>query len=95
MFSPSNIILIRKFDFEKKGTVPKDKYMLVLLQTSTDAIIAPLTTSQDYIPDNHKGVRYVFDDPADCIAIAFQKSYRLEKKAFPSRKTRTSKCRET
>lgn len=64
VFSPPNIVLIRKFDFEKDGAEPKDKFMIIILKTSADAIIAPLTTSQDYIPNNHKEKRCVIDAPS-------------------------------
>ena len=61
MFLPPNIIKIEDFDFERDGSTPKPKYMIVILQTSTDAIIAPLTTSKDYIPEIHKSKRCVED----------------------------------
>jgi hypothetical protein len=82
VFSPPNIVLIRKFDFQRTGAPPKDKYMLVLLQTSTDAIIAPLTTSQDYIPDNHKGARCVFDEPSRLHCYCIPKQLPVGKKGF-------------
>lgn len=64
MFSPPNILLIEKFDFEREGAEPKDKFMIVLLQTASDAIIAPLTTSKDFIPDAYTGQRCVIDEPS-------------------------------
>lgn len=80
--SPPNIVFIRKFDFEKGGTVPKDKFMVVLLQTSSDAIIAPLTTSKDYIPDNQKGPRCVIDDPSRLHCYCIPKELAIGKKGF-------------
>ena len=66
MFTPPNILLIQKFDFEKEDAEPKDKFLIVLFQVGEDAIIAPLTTSQDYLPDYYKNKRCVKDDPS-CI----------------------------
>ncbi|MBL0739881.1 hypothetical protein [Chryseolinea lacunae] len=66
MFAPPNILLIQNFDFERHGVAPKTKFLIVLLQTNTDAIIAPLTTSQDYVPDHYKTKRCIKDD-AGCI----------------------------
>lgn len=64
MFSPRSILLIKNFDFEREGAEPKAKFMIVLLQTATDAIIAPLTTSKDFIPDSCNGQRCVIDKPS-------------------------------
>ena len=70
MFSPPNILLIQKFDFEREGAEPKDKFLIILFQTAEDAIIAPLTTSQDHVPDKYKNKRCIKDDPS-CIHCYF------------------------
>jgi len=82
VFLPPNILLIKGFDFEREGTVPKDKFMIVILQTGTDAIIAPLTTSVDYIPDTHKGKRCVMDVPSRLHCYFIPKSYEIGKGGF-------------
>lgn len=82
MFSPPNIVLIKNFDFERDGTKPKDKYMVVLLQTDVDAIVAPLTTSQDYIPETHKGKRCVIDGPSRLHCYCVPKTLPIGKKGF-------------
>lgn len=86
MFSPPNIVLIRKFDFERDGAAPKDKFMIIILKTSSDAIIAPLTTSRDYIPDNHKGKRCVFDEPSRLHCFCIPKEHPVGKRGFAFRK---------
>jgi hypothetical protein len=71
VFHPKSILLIQNFDFEDGKSQPKDKFLIVLLQTETDAIIAPLTSSQDFIPDYfNKGDRCIKDDPS-CIHCYF------------------------
>ena len=82
VFYPPNIVLIRKFDFERQGTELRDKFMLVILQTSADAIIAPLTTSKDYIPDNHKGPRCVIDEPSRLHCYCIPKELPIVKNGF-------------
>ncbi|HMV07422.1 MAG TPA: hypothetical protein PKL56_11520 [Cyclobacteriaceae bacterium] len=82
MFSPPNILKIDDFDFEREGTAPKPKYMVVILKTSTDTIIAPLTTSQDYIPDNHKGKRCVEDVPSRLHCYCIPTKLKVGKKGF-------------
>ena len=62
--------------------MPKDKYMLVLLKTSTDAIIAPLATSKDFIPDNHKDVRCIVDGPSRLHCYCIPKELPIGKKGF-------------
>ncbi|SKC72262.1 hypothetical protein [Ohtaekwangia koreensis] len=82
MFSPPNIILIRNFDFERNGTQPKDKFMVVILRIGTDAIVAPLTTSKDYIPDEHKGQRCVIHHPSKLHCYCIPKSLVVGKNGF-------------
>lgn len=82
MFVPPNILLIQKFDFERKGSEPKDKFLIILLQTGSDAIIAPLTTSQDYIPDHYKGKRCIKDDPSRIHCYYIPKSLIIGQKGF-------------
>lgn len=59
MFVPPNIVLIKNFDFERPGSTPKDKFIIILFQTDDEAIIAPLTTSKDRVPDEHKTKRCI------------------------------------
>lgn len=82
MFSPRNILLIKDFDFERKGSESKDKFMVVILQTSEDAIIAPLTTSVDYIPEIHKGKRCVHDEPSRLHCYCIPKTLAVGKGGF-------------
>jgi hypothetical protein len=64
VFAPPNILFIKDFDFERINTETRNKYMIVILQTNSDAIIAPLTTSVDYVPEAHKGPRCIHDVPS-------------------------------
>lgn len=71
MFDPKNILLIQNFDFEDGVSPPKDKFLIVLLQIDEDAIVAPLTSSQDFVPDSYnKEKRCIKDDPS-CIHCYF------------------------
>lgn len=82
MFFPPNIILIKNFDFERKGVESKDKFMVVILQVNSNAIIAPLTTSQDYIPDEHKGQRCVIHLPSRLHCYCIPHSLKIGKNGF-------------
>lgn len=86
MFNPPNIVLIKLFDFKKAGADPKDKFMIVILQTSSDAVVAPLTTSKDYIPDYHKGKRCVIDEPSRLHCYCIPKDLPIGKNGFSFRK---------
>jgi hypothetical protein len=86
LFYPPNIVLIKLFDFKKAGKDPKDKFMIVILQTSSDAIVAPLTTSKDYIPDSHKGKRCVIDGPSRLHCYCIPKDLPVGKNGFSFRK---------
>jgi hypothetical protein len=70
VFSVRNILRIEKFDFEDGKSPLRDKYMLVLFVSGVDAIIAPLTTSVDQVPDHYKTMRCIKDDPS-CIHCFF------------------------
>lgn len=56
--------------------------MVVLLQTFDDAIVAPLTTSKDYIPDKHKGPRCVIDEASRLHCYCIPKELPIGKKGF-------------
>lgn len=66
MFVLKNILRIKQFDFEDGKSLPRDKYLLILFITGEDAILAPLTTSVDYVPDHYKTSRCIKDD-LSCI----------------------------
>jgi len=61
VFSPPNILLIKNFDFQRPGSVSKDKFIIVLLQIGPDAVIAPLTTSQIKFNELYKTTRCIID----------------------------------
>lgn len=82
MFSPRSILLIKNFDFEREGAESKDKFMIVLLQTATDAIIAPLTTSKDFIPDAYNGMRCVIDKPSCLHCYRIPRNLPIGKNGF-------------
>lgn len=86
VFDPPNIVLIRKFDFERDGSEPKDKFMVVILKTTSDAIIAPLTTSQDYIPATQKGKRCVYDATSRLHCYCIPKGQPVGRSGFCFRK---------
>jgi hypothetical protein len=70
VFIVKNILRIQKFDFEDGKSLPRDKFILILFTTGEDAILAPLTTSVDTVPDHHKSSRCIKDDPS-CIHCYF------------------------
>jgi hypothetical protein len=82
VFSPPNILLIENFDFNREGAEPKDKFMIVLLQTASDAIIAPLTTSKDFIPDAYNGMRCVIDKPSCLHCYCIPRNLTIGKNGF-------------
>lgn len=82
MFHPANIILIKDFDFERSGTATRDKYMIVILKIGSDAIIAPLTTSKDYIPEEHKGPRCVIHSPSRLHCYCIPQALVVGKRGF-------------
>lgn len=86
MFFPRNILLIKNFDFERDGSIAKDKFMIVILQTSEDAIVAPLTTSVDHIPETHKGKRCIHDEPSRLHCYCMPKALAVGKGGFAFRK---------
>jgi hypothetical protein len=57
-----NIIRIKDFDFEDGKSPIRDKYLIVLYRLENISVIAPLTTSKDYLPDKYKSERCVKDD---------------------------------
>jgi hypothetical protein len=59
VFALKNILLINDFDFEDGKSDVKDKILIVLFEVDDDLIIAPLTTSQDYVPDELKSSRCI------------------------------------
>jgi len=54
MFSSGTILHISNYDFEDCKTQPKNKYLVVLHNDNNTIIIGTLTSSQDYVPDEHK-----------------------------------------
>lgn len=56
--------------------------MIVILQTGSDAIIAPLTTSVNYIPTSHTGKRCVMDEPSRLHCYCIPDSLVVGKKGF-------------
>lgn len=71
MFNPKSILLIQNFDFEDGRSPSKDKFLFVLVQIDDDAIVAPLPSSQDFVPLAYdRGKRCIKDDPS-CIHCYF------------------------
>jgi hypothetical protein len=70
VFVVKNILRIQQFDFEDGKSQPRDKYLIILFVTGEDAILAPLTTSVDKVPDHYKKSRCIKDDPS-CIHCYF------------------------
>lgn len=56
--------------------------MIVILQTESDAIIAPLTTSVNYIPAAYAGQRCVLDEPSRLHCYCMPDSVVVGKKGF-------------
>jgi hypothetical protein len=56
--------------------------MIVILQAGSDAIIAPLTTSVNYIPDSHTGKRCVIDEPSRLHCYCIPDALVVGKKGF-------------
>lgn len=63
MVEGGNILRICNYDFEDGKSPNKDKFLIVLLNINGISIVAPLTTSKDYLPDHYKNQRCVKDEP--------------------------------
>ena len=81
MFTVKNILRITDFDFED-GSDLRDKYLLILFQSDEDAIIAPLTTSVDKVPDHFKTKRCIQDTDSRIHCYYIPKGIQIGESGF-------------